>query len=140
MQKHVWLCLVNISGLKSISNFKSYMTKYLMKCHPNLIKWLHKIYFLFICFRLLSGYASQQVLIVKLTIYKQIFFKLVDPSTKILLIMILHYCYFKTGDPDRATTIYRYLIKRLWKVWFPYSYLSFCNCCAKQCILLTFIC
>ena len=69
------------------------------------------------------------------TIYKQIFLELVAPSTKILLIMILHYCYFKTGKPDRATTIYRYLIKRLWKEWFPYFYLSFRNSCAKQCII-----
>ena len=64
-------------------------------------------------FQLLSGCTSQNVLIVKLTIYKQIFLKLVAPSTKILLIMILHYCHFKTGKPDRATTIYRYLIRRL---------------------------
>ena len=90
-------------------------------------------------FHLLSGCTIQKVLIVKLTIYKQIFLMLVAPSTKILLIMILHYCYFKTGEPDRTTTTYRYLIKRLWKVWFPYFYLSFCNCCAKQCILVTFI-
>ena len=64
-------------------------------------------------FHLLSGCTSQKVLVVKLTIYKHIFLKLVAPSTKILLIMILYYCYFKTGKPDRATTIYRYLIKRL---------------------------
>ena len=64
-------------------------------------------------FHLLSGCTSQNVLIVKLTIYKQIFLKLVVPSRKILLIIILLYCHFKTGTPDRAATIYRYLIKRL---------------------------
>ena len=64
-------------------------------------------------FHLLSGCTSQKVLIVSLTIYKQIFLKLVAPSTKALLIMTLHYYHFKSGKLDWATTIYRYLIKRL---------------------------
>ena len=121
----------SISGFK-ISIWLSILLNAIRISSSNCAKFIFHSY----VFHLLSGCTSQKVLIVKLTIYKQIF--LVAP-TKILLIMILHYCYFKTGKPDRSTTLYIYLINTLWKVRFPYFYLIFHNCCGKQCILVTFI-
>ena len=46
-------------------------------------------------FSIFSQGASQKVLIVSLTVNKKTFLKLVALFTKILLIMILHYCYFE---------------------------------------------
>ena len=37
-KQHVWWSLLSISGVKIISNVKFSMTKYLIKCHQNLIK------------------------------------------------------------------------------------------------------
>ena len=124
MQKHVWWCLLSISGLKSISIFKisiwlSIFLNAIRISSGNYAKYIFCSY----VFHLLSGCTSQKVLIVNLTKYKQIFLKLVAPSIKVFLIMILHYCHFKSGKPDRARTICRYLIKRLWQVWFLCFYL-----------------